>query len=146
MSKSSMLCLDASIIVGLATGDISGELREEARGWFLNGTRFIAPNLMGYEFANAMYKSVKRGADPGVVATAFEAMRNLRIDLVDCSDFHEEAIAIARKYVLRASYDAHYVALAARREVELVTSDRELAKALEQDYPFVRYIPQPHAR
>ncbi len=137
-----MLCLDASVIVCIATGDASEELQQLAIQWASDGERFIAPAVLGYEFTNALYKAARSGAEASAVALAFQTYRKMNIELVDCSDIHEEALALSLKYGMRASYDAHYLLLAAKRDVDLYTCDRTFVNSLRGDWPRVFAIPQ----
>ncbi len=135
-----MLCLDASVVVRIATGTASPQLLELNEQWYADRERLIAPNLLGYEFTNSIYKLVRHGASPSVVGPAFETWRQMNIELVEGSDLHEEALALAIEYGIRASYDAHYLILAERRQSELYTCDRRFYNSLRGDWPQVRVV------
>ncbi len=135
-----MLCLDASVVVRIATGTASPQLLELNEQWYADRERLIAPNLLGYEFTNSIYKLVRHGASSSVVGPAFETWRQMNIELVEGSDLHEEALALAIKYGIRASYDAHYLILAQRRQSELYTCDRRFYNSLRGDWPQVRVV------
>jgi predicted nucleic acid-binding protein len=126
----------------LATGDVSESLQALGRQWAMDGERFVAPNFLGYEFSNAVYKLIRRGVEPSLAPQAFEAMRRIGIDFVDCSDLHEEAIELSRKYGMRATYDAHYLALSAKFDIDMYTCDRTLFNSLRGEWPRVHVVEQ----
>jgi predicted nucleic acid-binding protein len=134
--------LDASVVVCIATGETSDELQELAALWATIGERFIAPNFLGHEFTNALYKAIKKGAELSAAMLASDTFRQMNIELLDCSDIHEEALALSAKYGMRASYDSHNLLLAAKQAVDLYTCDRTFGQSLRSDWPRVHWVPQ----
>ena len=87
----------------------------------------VAPELIDYEIANIALTKIRRGQQPEAVATAmagglkYLGLRRVRVSPV-------EAIVLARNSGLSA-YDAAYLWLAVSLDAELVTLDRQLARA-----------------
>jgi predicted nucleic acid-binding protein len=64
----------------------------------------------------------------------------LPIALFADADLHLEALSVAGRFGLKASYDAHYLALADRLGVEFWTADRRLANTISSSLPWVRFV------
>ncbi len=118
------LVLDASAIVKwFVEEDESSEMRR-IRDLYLKGRVVIhIPSLLLIELANAL-RYVK-GLTPTDVANAVEALRALRLNIVDDTEVLEEAIETAFNTGITV-YDAIYVALAKTTDSKLVTYDTEL--------------------
>ena len=118
------LVLDASAVVKwFVEEDESSEMRR-IRDLYLKGRVVIhIPSLLLIELANAL-RYVK-GLTPTDVANAVEALRALRLNIVDDTEVLEEAIETAFNTGITV-YDAIYVALAKTTDSKLVTYDAEL--------------------
>jgi predicted nucleic acid-binding protein len=93
----------------------------------LRDSRLVAPTLLGYELASVCLKKIKANPDQRRnLLTTFEIWDQMGIELVDV-DF-TNVLAVAEQFGL-TSYDGSYLSLARRLNVELVTLDRELARA-----------------
>lgn len=53
---------------------------------------------------------------------------------------HQQALKIATTYRLPATYDAHYLALAERLNIELWTADRRLFNAVHSSLIWVKML------
>ena len=53
---------------------------------------------------------------------------------------HQEALKMANLYNISATYDAHYLALAERLQVELWTADRRLFNSVSKSLSWVKLI------
>lgn len=111
--------------------------------WTDNDFVMIEPPLLACEMANVLHQN----ADKGEVSIA-EAKQTL-IDILELDlefevsrlpELSIRAIEIARKYALKAVYDAHYVALAERKQCEFWTADARLWKPVRKDLPWVRLL------
>ncbi len=136
------VCVDASVVVPLVTREPEGSPFMMAwRRWHESGQRPIAPSLLMYEVANALYRYVRYGVLlPEEAADALEAVLNLGIELRGDAELHRRALALGRELDLVAIYDAHYLALAERLEAELWTADRRLHRAVAVALPWVRLL------
>lgn len=118
-----MICIDASFIVPLVTSNNSGSsFDQQWNQWQASNTIIVAPTLMIYEVSNALYRYSKAGQITQQEAEQLlERALNLDIRLYGDADLHRQALKIAQRYNLPATYDAHYLALAERLEIELWT-------------------------
>lgn len=138
-----MICVDASVAV-------KWFLREEARAnqamMMLRDCveareELIGPPLLYAEVTNIAYQQVRRGLNPPewgreIVA----AFIQLPVKIVAPFDLYTEALRLAAKFGLPATYDAQYVALAQYAECDLWTDDHGLIRAVQHELPFVRSL------
>jgi predicted nucleic acid-binding protein len=115
--------VDASAIVAL----LFNELTREGVAFRLRAATLHAPNLIGFEVANACLKKIR--AAPGEREALLEAFSlldalSLSLETVDL----EVAVALAEQTKL-SLYDASYLGLARALDAELVTLDEKLARA-----------------
>jgi predicted nucleic acid-binding protein len=125
--------VDASAVVAL----LFDELTRESVVSRLRGGSLHAPDLLGFEVANACVKKMR--AYPGesdALRRAFSCFFELEIEF-EPTDL-TEAVVLARQMKLSA-YDASYLWLASALGVELVTLDDKLARAHER----MREVPSP---
>ena len=91
----------------------------------------IAPRLLMEEVANALLTGVRRARWRGAAAdAAYRLLRDLPVRLVDERRDLERAWDLARRYDNHPIYDMVYVALAERRQTQLVTADAALRQLL----------------
>jgi predicted nucleic acid-binding protein len=91
----------------------------------------IAPRLLLEEVSNALLTGIRRGRWTGALADrAQDLLRRLPIRLVDEPRDLERAWDLARRYDAHPFYDMLYVALAERRETQLITADKALRDLL----------------
>ena len=130
--NSSTLCLDASIVVRLVTMPENIFVQELWAFWQKENHQRVAPNLLYYEVANAIYQQEKHSLiKPSSAKEALEIALNLPIQLVGDVALHQRARKLAVQYNLPATYDAHYLALAERLNIELWTADARLYNAVQ---------------
>lgn len=92
------------------------------------GTPLAAPDLVRAEFANALWKKVRRKEiQPGQARRAFPRALEA-VTLVPASPLIERALAIAIE-LSHPVYDCVYLALAESLDVRLLTADGRLAQA-----------------
>ena len=132
--NSSLVCVDASIIVDLLTDlDSNDQLLALWEGWRDSEAQLVAPQLLRYEATNALYRMVKKGALSHASASdAISVMIGLPIQLYNDAALHNRAYQIAQELALGATYDAHYLALADQLRCELWTRDGRLARAAQE--------------
>jgi predicted nucleic acid-binding protein len=142
MSNSSIICVDASIVVPLVVGlRTTARVENLWREWDRYGWPRVAPALLHYELCNVLYRYVLHGdLQLEEAMQAFEIVLDLRIALYEDAKLHRQALTLANRFSLPAAYDAHYVALAERLGAELWTADRRLAQAVSGDLPWVHYV------
>jgi predicted nucleic acid-binding protein len=111
--------------------------------WQTADRPMIAPLLLRYEVTNALHRMRSQArADEVQVQSALRALIQMPIRYIDDDLLPVEALAVARGFYLDASYDAHYVALAARYGAELWTSDRKLWAVVSYRLDWVHYAPE----
>jgi predicted nucleic acid-binding protein len=92
----------------------------------------IAPRLLLEEVSNALLTGIRRGRWSGAAAdSAYRLLRDLPVRLVDDARDLERAWDLARRYDNHPIYDMLYVALAERRQTQLVTADAALRGLLD---------------
>lgn len=115
--------VDASALAAL----LFGEPEAEAIAERLGDARLVAPSLLGFELANVcLVKSRRHPEQQAALAAGFRlrerlAMQELAVD-------HDAVLALAAVTGLTA-YDASYLWLSRELGAELVTLDRQLARA-----------------
>lgn len=94
-----------------------------------------------YEVSNAFHRAVVCGQITQTEAEDLlkEAL-NLDIRFYGDKELHKEALKLANLFRLPATYDAHYLALANRFNVELWTADARLFKAVSSSLSWVKLI------
>jgi predicted nucleic acid-binding protein len=115
--------VDASALAAL----LFGESEAEAVAERLGNAHLVAPALLGFELANVCL--IKGQRHPEKRSALTEAFRlRTRLEVEEVSVDYEGIIELAAATGLTA-YDASYLWLARQLGAELVTLDRQLAKA-----------------
>lgn len=140
----SPICVDASVVVRLVVAaDESERVHEIVSSWQTDRRGLAAPALLHYEVANALYRYEQMGQLAAEeVQQALDAALALPIALAGDAALHLEAVLLARRLGLSATYDAHYLALAERLGAEFWTGDRRLVRQVGGSLPWVRDILQ----
>jgi predicted nucleic acid-binding protein len=142
--SSSWVCVDASFVVGLVTHPQRDRLRQLLQTWQAEKTRPAAPALLFFEVANAAFQYGRHGTLSSTAVDDLLAMAlSLPVETVADADLHREAVAMARRLSLPATYDAHYLALADRLGCELWTLDRKLVRSAGVELDWVRLAAEP---
>jgi predicted nucleic acid-binding protein len=119
--------VDASLVVALVTSEeASPVVLRLWRQWEGERRYLLAPNLLPYEVAAALWQKVRRRT-----LTLEEAHASLDLALALEVDqylpgLHSAALDMAARLSLRATYDAHYLALAEMNGCPLWTGDTRL--------------------
>ena len=119
--------VDASVAVKWFVPE---ELTDEALSYLSDEHELLAPDLLWPEFANIVWKKVRRGE-----LTRDEARRILSLceqvpfEVTASTKLIDSALEIALG-LDRTVYDSMYVALAAHRDCVMLTADRRLFNAV----------------
>lgn len=139
--RHSWICVDASIVVRTVLDPEWQQIQRLWETWEQEEERIVAPTLLLYEVTNALYQYQKMGLlSASATALALRAALALPIQLHGDTALHGQALAVAGRLGLSASYDAHYLALAERLGAELWTADRKLARKLRTALPKVHLV------
>ena len=93
----------------------------------LRGATLVAPTLLGYEIVNLCVTQARRYPDQRAgILQAFGFYCNLSIEFAEID--HAAVLQLAERSSL-TGYDASYLWLAHRLGAELMTLDRQLARA-----------------
>jgi len=115
--------VDASALAAL----LFGEPEAEAVAGQLGDARLVAPVLLGFELANVcLIKARRRPEQRPALTAAFRLRDRLAVEQVAVD--HDGTLELAATTGLTA-YDASYLWLARQLGAELVTLDKQLAKA-----------------
>lgn len=117
-----LLAVDASVAVKWLVTEA-----DSAQAITLLDHDLLAPDLLGPECANILWKKHRRGLIGTAVAQAAMALlARLRIELVPSAPHLQDALSRAIRQD-HSAYDCVYLAVAAARQAPLVTADRRLA-------------------
>jgi predicted nucleic acid-binding protein len=117
--------VDASAVVAL----LFNELTRERIAFRLRDATLRAPNLIGFEVANACLKKIR--AAPGERETLLEAFSLLDALSISLETVDLKAAIVLAEQTKLSLYDASYLWLARALDAELVTLDEKLARADE---------------
>lgn len=139
--STSTICVDASVIVRLITNRRDRPVWSAWDEWQATRATIVAPGLLFYEVANALYQYQRH--EHITVETAvilFRAALALPIDLQTAPRLHEIARDLATSFALPATYDAHYLAVAQELGCELWTADKRLVSTVVGRLPWLRLL------
>ncbi len=138
----SPVCLDASFILRLLQSSTPDAVAVQVwREWHEAERMLVAPTLVYYEIANAVYRYAAHGElSPQEASELLDMALGLALDLYGDADLHRQAVEIAHRLPLPATYDAHYLALAERLGAEFWTADRRLFQAAQSALPWVNLL------
>lgn len=140
MRSTATFCLDAGVVVRAFQPDYP-EVKALWSEWRRKPPTLVAPSLLRYEVTNSFYRQQRAGSiDYDQLHQTLARVLTLDIQYYDEPALHAEAAEIAAEYGLPAVYDAHYLALAKRLGVDLVTTDAKLVKAVGDTLSWVRLV------
>jgi len=136
------VCVDASVVAHvLSKSDPASSYQQIWNQWQADENVIVAPTLMLYEICNALHRSVLAGRSTALEGERLlEVALNLEVQFYGDVDLHRQALKIAQRENLPASYDAHYLALSERLGVELWTGDRRLFNTVRSRLSWVHLV------
>jgi predicted nucleic acid-binding protein len=137
-----MICVDASFIIRLLTSqDSDSSYDQRWNQWQASNATIVAPTLIMYEVSNGLYRYSRAGQITSEEAEQLlERALNLGIRFYGDADLHRQALNIAIRHNLPATYDAHYLALAERLGIEFWTADQRLFNAVRSSLSWVNLV------
>jgi predicted nucleic acid-binding protein len=94
-----------------------------------------------YEVSNGLYRYSRAGQiTQDEAEQLLERALNLGIRFYGDADLHRQALDIAIRHNLPATYDAHYLALAERLGIEFWTADQRLFNAVRSSLSWVNLV------
>jgi len=115
--------------------------------WVTDNIVRVVPSWFACEIANVFFQRLKGGE---ITQAAAERSYYRIIRAVSPFGFDPavgaRALVIAQQTRQRASYDAHYVALAEQLGCDLWTADERFWRAVHDDFPFVKWLGNVQAR
>lgn len=132
MSKSTTVCVDASVILRYVLQPENESIQNLWQSWIADEMSLVAPSLLFYEVTNALYQQQRNKVlSAEAIWETLELSLDLPITLVNEKNLHLKAREIAMRFNLPATYDAHYLALAEWMDVDLWTADMRLVNTLK---------------
>lgn len=132
MSKSTTVCVDASVILRYVLQPENASIQKLWQSWMEDEVSLVAPSLLFYEVTNALYQQQRNKIlSTETIWETLELSLELPIALINEANLHLKAREIAMRYNLPATYDAHYLALAEWMDIELWTADQRLVNTLK---------------
>lgn len=137
----SRVCVDASFVVRLVADPSQRAVQERWEEWQRDGTEALAPALLHFEVANALYRYHSAGPmSLDWVRTALAAALALPVRVETDAQLHLRAVGLAARLALPAVYDAHYLALAESLALPFWTADRRLFRAVRDRLTWVHHV------
>ncbi len=139
-----MIVVDASVAVQwFYTEPLSTRAHVLLESTRSDGEVLAAPGLLLTEFSNRVRQAVRRGESVDVAERVVDQFCQLPIAILprlpdELRMVTRRALAIANRFDLQATYDAHYLALAELLDCDFWTADRRLLNTLGDRLPFVR--------
>lgn len=139
MHRSSLICVDANLVVRLLASPSDDAVRRLWSQWRTARLQLVAPGLLRYEVTNAFHRlSLAAPRNRAEVRRGLADALALPIELINDAWLHESALEFAERFHLKAAYDAHYLALADRLACPFWTADRRLYNSVSRSLPWVQ--------
>jgi predicted nucleic acid-binding protein len=111
--------------------------------WSSEGKVMLAPALLVYEITNALYRKIRKGEV--TLESAKESLADLfllgfEFTYPQQPDLSLQAMDLAYRFNLSATYDSHYLALAELEGCELWTADIRLWNSSKGKLNWVRWM------
>jgi predicted nucleic acid-binding protein len=140
-AKSSPICVDSSVIVRVLTGTAQESTLDAWSAWEDRCQPFVAPALIHYELCNSLHQYTRKDIlSPAIVDELITTALALPIVTVDDDQLHMEALDVARRFGIGSVYDAHFLSLAERLGIELITADARLYERVGKRSPWIRLM------
>jgi predicted nucleic acid-binding protein len=133
------MIIDASILLcAFFPDEAQPQAQRLVRDHVAGCLHLLAPSLLPYEIANAVWLAERRGRiDRSQANQILETVDGLDIEILEVR--WVELMPFARQYQ-RTAYDAAYLALAHIHQQQLITADLRLYNAVHADLAWVRWI------
>jgi predicted nucleic acid-binding protein len=136
--------IDTSLAVKWVVPEIhQAEALSLIAGWVADGVDVIVPSWFACELTNVLFQRMRRGdltlSDAQLAFGAIFAKVNVREPEPAVA---LRALEVANDHGLRASYDAHFLALAEYLGIEPWTADDRFWDAVKSNFPWVEWIGQ----
>ena len=141
------MVVDASIVLKWYLTD--EEWGQEAV-WFLEqhvagNMVLFAPTILTYEVLNALLVAERIGRiAEETTERAFEGFVELEIEFSDPFVDYSDILSLARSFH-RTVYDASYISLAKKKNIDFVTGDKRLYNAVKEKLKWVKWIGDKHS-
>lgn len=136
-----MICVDANLVVRLYVGQGNPDVLRLWKEWRSTRAHLLAPVLLRYEVTNTLYQYVRHGELTAEAARrALTSALSLPIELESDPAVHRQALDLASRLSLPATYDSHYLAVALRHHAEFWTADRKLVHSVYDKFTWVHLV------
>lgn len=138
----SPVCVDASIVVALVTPESQSEQALALWAvWMSRDVEVIAPHLLRYEVASALWRKAARGLMQIEDARqALSVALSLDITFLDPPELPLRAFDLADRLNRPTTYDMCYLALTEIVGGEFWTADERLFNAVRETFPAIRWL------
>ena len=130
-----MVVVDTSAIIRLYVpdGPIPDGLEEHVKSAWKAETTLIVPELALAEVAQVLWKKEQAGyIKPSETDEIISAVLELPLEIVGHYNILPDALSLARRHELTI-YDSLFLALAEKKDAQLITADKRLRNAFEKD-------------
>ncbi|WP_299285688.1 type II toxin-antitoxin system VapC family toxin [Thermoflexus sp.] len=136
------ICVDASVVVALVTPESQSERALTLwTTWMSRETQVVAPGLLRYELASALWRKAVRGLMQMEDARrALEVALSLDITFLDPPELPLKAFDLASRLNRPTTYDMCYLALTEIVGGEFWTADERLYNAVREAFPAIRWL------
>ena len=137
------VCVDACLVVKLVVKELDSDRARSLFGqWVTEHVRLIAPPFFVVEVDSVLRKkaAVRKELTLTQADAAFEAARNIPVELVDEPGARRRAWELAKELDLPVVYDAHYLSLTELRGCLFWTADDTLYQAVQGKIPYIRRL------
>ena len=137
-----LVCVDASLVVALVTPESQSERALALwTAWMSRGAEIVAPYLLRYEVASALWRKVVRGLmQAGDARRALEVALSLDIAFLDPPELPLRAFDLASRLNRSTTYDMCYLALTDILGGEFWTADERLYNAVRGAFPGIHWV------
>lgn len=139
---SDVIVVDASTALKWVLAEAhSSSARALLRDCLTDGRPIAAPAILPSEATNAIYQHQRRKEiSPREADGVLASFLAFPVRLVSPPDLYETSLVLARRYRLRATYDAQYLAVALALDAEFWTADARLYESVPRSQRWVRWI------
>lgn len=138
-----VVVVDANIAIKWILIETDSEIAKAMLAeWKKKKMVIYVPTLLTYEVTNILYREVRAGK-----ITSQTAINGINIILRAVSPVYSRnsalnlrAMALAKHFGLPATYDAHYLALAERKDCPFWTADARMWKVVKDQFGWVHWI------